>query len=406
MKVFLVLRLYSGLEEGLFARAWQPKGIPAVVKLIEKLDCSKHHLDLCFLRRDAGSEWEEGKDYTGNLAGLNSSVKILAGEKKFSWLPGVIRRKLSYLRQVVVVMNQVRKKDPDVVFVDRVNIFIAALLARYTKRRVVWRVLGILPVMKTHVSSKSLRDRFYAWMYRSPFDYVICTKDGSGGERWMEQALRPGVPRGAYINGVKWKDIEVVRQAQKTPDSKTRFLFVGRMEENKGILEFIEAFSLVSKWSNREVSAVLVGDGKYSETIHDYIREQGLTDLVRAVGSVKHNEVLQYYRSTDIYVSLNKGGNLSNSNLEAMAVGVCIIVPKSDCVNNVDTDTDRIFPDDSLYRVKSTQVKDVSEGMMYLHGNPQDRMRRARKIAQIARELLPTWDAKISNDIQILERLG
>ena len=42
MRILYVVRLFSGLEDGLIERAWRPRGVPTIYRMVEALDRSAH----------------------------------------------------------------------------------------------------------------------------------------------------------------------------------------------------------------------------------------------------------------------------------------------------------------------------------------------------------------------------
>ena len=49
----------------------------------------------------------------------------------------------------------------------------------------------------------------------------------------------------------------------------------------------------------------------------------------RFLERLPNKHVLPILKKTDIYVSLNRAGNMSNANLEAISACCCMIIPKS-----------------------------------------------------------------------------
>ena len=51
-----------------------------------------------------------------------------------------------------------------------------------------------------------------------------------------------------------------------------------------------------------------------------------MTKIITHKNRVSHNQIKEILKNCDIYVSLNKLGNLSNANLECFSSGICSIV--------------------------------------------------------------------------------
>ncbi len=86
----------------------------------------------------------------------------------------------------------------------------------------------------------------------------------------------------------------------------------------------------------------------------------------------QQKKILYYFQQSDIYVSLNKLGNLSNTVLEAMAVGNCILMLGKDKETHTDESTERLVPDDVVIRInRQNIVNDLTNKLIDLINNPE-----------------------------------
>ena len=112
-------------------------------------------------------------------------------------------------------------------------------------------------------------------------------------------------------------------------------------------------------------------------------------------------------RRADFYVSLNRMGNLSNANLEALASGACMVTPVSQSELEIDVDTDAYIPEDTALRFGAAEdIASLSSAILRLHRHPAERKARGRRAAALARELLPSWDKRVAQELAILERIA
>jgi glycosyltransferase involved in cell wall biosynthesis len=70
----------------------------------------------------------------------------------------------------------------------------------------------------------------------------------------------------------------------------------------------------------------LLGGGPMAATFEQYIREQGLDDVIYRPGVVSHEQLPDYYRAADLYMSCTYSDGTSISLLEAMATGLPVVV--------------------------------------------------------------------------------
>lgn len=103
--------------------------------------------------------------------------------------------------------------------------------------------------------------------------------------------------------------------------NKLQFLFVGRLEVNKGIILLL---NFAKKYANK-FSLTIIGDGLMSGHIKNYIQENNLTNTVSLLGRIEYGpSLLQYYKQSDFFIFPSYSEGLPQVILEAMACG-CVI---------------------------------------------------------------------------------
>lgn len=407
MKILYATRLFSGLEPGLLSRRWEPRGAPTSYKLIEALDRSEHELHLVFTAAGSDSPWSHDSSF--RIQGLSASVTVLAGEPV---LPRSVRGRrghgrLREARQLARLLDIVRRVSPDLAYFSRANIWVAAMLARYSHVPVVLRVMGIYPDMRDALDGESLECAALRWAYRSPFASVIATQDGSGVEPWLRRTLRPGVPWTALVNGVDASGRRRERDArfEVLPDHGTKVLFLGRLHPHKGCRTFLEGF--LRAWQcEPDLRAVIAGEGPEELALRKQVASAAAEHAVTFLGELPHDQVMAIHGRTDVYVSLNELGNLSNANLEAMYAGNCIVMPASQPGTGIDVVTDRLVPDRAVWRLASAHdVEGLAEALVTLHRDADRRRRMGREMSAVARTFIPSWDERVRDELVLLERL-
>lgn len=409
MRMLYIVRLFSGLEEGLREGVWQPRGVPTIYRMIEALDRSDHDVRFVFTCKDVGSGWEHIGHRTFPVEGLRNPVTVLAGGNR---LPRVFGRARGYLRearQAWPIWRLHRDFRPDVMYFDRVNIYQAALAARFARTPVVWRVMGVPPAMHDLLKARHPVAVLTRMAYRAPFATVVCSRDGSGGEAWMERALAPATPRRMMINGA-----DGAAGAELSPDTRaalapgrTKVLFVARLVENKGCMAFMKGFLEALAKEPEGLQAVIAGDGPLGEPMHSLADQHGALHRVSFLGQVSHDQIAALHKASDIYVSLNPMCNLTNANLEALRCGACMIIPASPPDSDIDSDTDALVPEDTALRVSSPEdAKGLAAAILRLHGDPAERSRRAARAREIARDAIPSWEGRIEDEITLLEQIA
>ncbi len=106
-------------------------------------------------------------------------------------------------------------------------------------------------------------------------------------------------------------------------------LFVGRLNEQKGIKYLIAAMSIV-KLSHPKARLVVIGEGDYMEEMKDLAKSLKISGSVEFLGGLPHGEVINHYIAADLFVlpsveSKMGTEGLGLSILEAMAAKVPVI---------------------------------------------------------------------------------
>jgi len=409
MRILYVSRLFSGLADGLRAKRWEPRGVPTVYRLLEGLDRSEHDLRIAFTVKDDAVAWPGRSTETFPVEGFGRDITVIPQTVP---LPAAIGRARGYLRELRQY-HEIRKLfdavNPDLVYFDRVNVYQAALLTRRNTVPVVWRVMGVPPAMHDMLEMGGPVARITRQAYRAPFSMVICSRDGSGGEQWMDRALHPDTPRRMMINGVDLTGADPVPPeiAVKLDAPETRVLFVARLVEDKGCLAFVDAVCAALERAPGRFRAVIAGTGPYEGPMRARVDAQGQTGQFEFLGQLPHGQVLDLQQRCHVYVSLNQMCNLTNANLEAMRTGVCMIIPASPGMRGIDVDTDELMPPDTILRVShSNDVAGLCEALLRLDAHPQERESRAAATRARAESFIPTWAERIGEEIQMLEQLG
>jgi colanic acid/amylovoran biosynthesis glycosyltransferase len=121
-------------------------------------------------------------------------------------------------------------------------------------------------------------------------------------EFMRERAIGLGCPR-ERLHKIPYPipDLGAVDGEARSADGSFRFLHVGRLHEQKGILYSIRAFAAVHAKAPR-TEFVIVGDGPERAAAEDLVRELGLEDSVSFRGAVPFSRVGEELRLAHAYV--------------------------------------------------------------------------------------------------------
>ncbi len=404
MKILFITRLYSGFEQSLKSLKWDPEGVPTIYNLINKIS-KLHKVSIIFTAKDSGktysSNWLERSDLNLNINKLNANIKVLSGIKYFpSFFPRKLTMILRDFRQLIKVVIYILNKKPTLIYCDSANVVIAYILTIiFPRKPIVVRVLGVCSFWRSILDSKRLVHKVYKLAFKGKFACVIGTQDGSGIEYWFKDVLRKDVLRKVLLNGV-----ESNKKINDSMNKNKKILFVGRLENYKGIIIFLKAMIKVIKNNNKNIEVIIVGDGTlYIEAIN-LCKNAGLSSNFTFLKSIPHSQVLGYHSISDIYVSANIDGNLINTNLEAISSNSCMIIPSPQKKKFIDIKTFCLLKNSVLY-YKVNNVNDLKSKIEYLLDNPKEIKIYKKKIAEIKSTFLKTWEKRIDEELELLEKV-
>jgi len=293
--------------------------------------------------------------------------------------------------------------EDKVFYFDRSDIVPAAFVKLFLRVPVVIRILGVYIDQKRLVTSsmtKLINPLKFA-AYKTRFNLAVCTQDGSGVEYYVDKLLNSKTPKIILLNGVA----KQTTQHNKITFDKTTLLFVGKLSKEKGILELIEG---VKKLRDRGYEFILeiVGKGNLIAEIKRRCNEIELNEYVKMAGSVSQKYIQKFYANADIYISLNQMGNLSNTVLEAMSAGKCIVMLAKDDQTHTDIYTEKVISEGTVIRIDPFRIVDeLTEKLSALLENKEEIERYSKRMCQFAETFLWSWDERINYEIELLKKM-
>ncbi len=128
-----------------------------------------------------------------------------------------------------------------------------------------------------------------------------------------------------YIpNGVSIEDF-ARREPRDSQTSGIRCLFVGRLEEQKGLKHLIQASKQLSQ-DIPDYSLTIVGEGSRRDELTRMITEAGLSNRIRILDRVGLEELKGWYHSCDVFILPSIWEGMPLTLLEAWAAGLPAIV--------------------------------------------------------------------------------
>jgi glycosyltransferase involved in cell wall biosynthesis len=109
------------------------------------------------------------------------------------------------------------------------------------------------------------------------------------------------------------------------PERIERFLFLGRLDESKGIFDLVEALARLQELG-RDATLLVAGAGPAEDRLRERVSKLGLDNAVEFAGLVPHEEIGTLFQQSDALVLPSRSEGLPLSVLEAAAHHRALIV--------------------------------------------------------------------------------
>jgi len=118
--------------------------------------------------------------------------------------------------------------------------------------------------------------------------------------------------------------------------------YVGRLSEEKGILNFVKAIPKILSVRD-DVTFFIIGEGNLEDEIRTCLNRYALRANVKILGWIPHSELPDHIRSLKLLILPSYSEGLPNVMLEAMACGTPIVATSVGSIPDVITDNETGF---------------------------------------------------------------
>src|SRR2546422_1971141 len=139
--------------------------------------------------------------------------------------------------------------------------------------------------------------------------------------------------------GAVFVDTDVFIKRKEIRDRKPEVAYVGGLEESKGVLELLEAITLLTR-EGREISFVFVGSGGLENKV---LRLASTYHNVRFRGLVPYSEIPAILNDCRLLVLPSFTEGMPNVVLEAMACGTPVLAAPVGAIPDIITDSENGF---------------------------------------------------------------
>jgi glycosyltransferase involved in cell wall biosynthesis len=176
-------------------------------------------------------------------------------------------------------------------------------------------------------------------------------------EQWHLGRYRHKILVGAH----HFVDFNIFKIEKKLGERAKLVGYVGRLSQEKGVWNFLEAVSIALERENN-LKCLIVGDGQLRGEIKEYLKKNNLSSVVKLAGQVPHEELPSYLNELKLLVLPSYTEGLPNIVLEAMACGTPILATPVGAIPDIikDAETGFVLENNSPQCIASNVMKVLS----------------------------------------------
>ncbi len=171
-------------------------------------------------------------------------------------------------------------------------------------------------------------------------------------------------------------------------------LFVSRLIQGKGLQYIIPEMKRVNTACGRRVSLAIVGDGPYREELEKITSDFDTGAYVSFVGKKNKEELYMYYSNADLFILPSESEGMPNVVLEAMAMGLPVLMTPCGGCKELITGNGRVEPIERFVDAMIEMCKD-EKGRLYM-GKQSELLARTKF----------GWQERAQEYIAVFERSG
>lgn len=213
--------------------------------------------------------------------------------------------------------------NPDILDIQMYNPFFdGRFMSQVTERTAVIGRYHILPASrKIELLTRGLR--LVTHSARKRFDYISSTSEPT-----QEFALRAfGVESEVLPNPVDINHFAAGERLEQYNDGKTNVVFIGRLDERKGVQYLLQAISVLREDTYSELRVLIGGQGSMRPELEELVRKYHLEPVVEFLGYVEEKDKPNLLASADIAAfPAPTGESFGIVLVEAMAAGAGVVI--------------------------------------------------------------------------------
>lgn len=212
-------------------------------------------------------------------------------------------------------LKNLRRLKPDIIHSHSADLgFFMCMVARIYAIPVINTCHGISFDDRQYSLIKKLGEKVF--LKYSDFKKII-TVDAKGLDILRQSGIKNCI---CVHNGVNIKEFQYRTRRE---NNILRFLFVGRLEEQKGLIYLIKAIELLKNRNDFEI--MIVGNGSESNYLYKAVIKSELEEKVKFRGNVDDKTLKEYYVESDVFILPSLWEGMPLTLMEAAAARLPIL---------------------------------------------------------------------------------
>lgn len=173
--------------------------------------------------------------------------------------------------------------------------------------------------------------------------------------------------------------------------------YVGRLSEEKGVLNFVNAIPEIMK-KRDDLEFLIGGDGQLRDEIEKYVNKENLNDKIKLLGWIPHDKLTDYLNELKLLILPSYTEGLPNIMLEAMACGTPVLATPVGAIPEIIKDGETGFI------MENNSPECIAKNVMRALKHPD--MERIVESAKVLVEREYTYEAAVERYRMILKELS
>lgn len=291
--------------------------------------------------------------------------------------------------QYFIILKFRKKKKYDLIYSDYSNIIQMFLLKILKRDKIVIRLLGLNSV-KNIENFSFLKRKFYKLINSVKYNLIICSQDGSCDLQEIKKNFPNSLKIKILFNGINNSNVQ-----KKT--SKNSIGFIGRFEKNKGINSFLKLQDKLSSF----IKFYAIGDGELN------FQNKKILKKINFFKKVENYRINSLHKKINLLISINKAGNFSNVNLEAINNNTPFLYCDFTGQNNILLKKLlKKFDLDLSFKKEYANIALLSKIEFFLKNEKKININFKKFSSYFKKKYLVSWDKRLTKELNYLKKLN